>query len=228
MEKLNIPILPIPDVVFFPNTSLPILVAEPTYTKMIRDCVESGMNIGIAMAEPIQTFAHHTKYIPQKIGTIGRPMIVEELKDGTLKVLVRGISRIQLERVEQNIPFPIYQVSLLPDHIEEKPLVNHDRKIERLKSILDHWVSETIPDSIERKSFMEGMDSLHHIVDYLSMFLIKDSEMRQMLLENRSLYDRIQVLSSLFKGPQTLKEDHNTLRAIKTYEYLENTYKVSH
>lgn len=228
--KFSIPILPIPEVVFFPNTSLPILVTEPTYIKMIRDCVELGMNIGITMARPVKPFGHHSKYVPLSVGTIGRPLIVDELRDGTLKVLMRGIGRIQLEKMEQCSPFFIYRVSLLPDLPEEKPL--HlpciDKKVERLKGILNLWIEKAIIEPTERTVFAESVNGPLHVVDYLSMFVIRDSEMRQMLLENCDLYDRIQILDSLLTKAETLSENESILQAVKDYEQLENTYSTIH
>ncbi len=228
MRELSIPILPIPEVVFFPHTSLPLLVAEPAYTEMIRNCVESGTDIGIAMAEPVQTFVHHTKYVPHKIGTLGTPTIVEQFHDGTLKIMIEGVGRIQLEKIERNMPFPVCQVNVLPDFREQEAPFNVRDTVKKLGNILNHWASETVLEPGQRRHFMEMKDDPHHITDYLSMFLVRDSEMRQMLLENRSLYDRIQILNSLFQEGQTYCEDYSALRAMKNYECLEKTYKVSH
>ena len=228
MKELSVPILPIPEVVFFPNTSLPLLVAEPAYTKMIRECVESGRGIGIAMAEPIQTFTYHTKYVPHRIGTLGTPVIVEEFSDGTLKILLEGVGRIQLEQIEQNTPFPICSVSMLPDVQEAEPLSKVGDSVKKLGNMLNHWVSDTVLDPGQKRHFIEVKDNPHHMADYLSMFLVKDSEMRQILLENRNLYDRIQILDSLFREDGASSEDYGALRAMKKYEYLEKTYKISH
>ncbi|MBI3455520.1 MAG: LON peptidase substrate-binding domain-containing protein [Candidatus Rokubacteria bacterium] len=39
MAELQIPIFPLPDVVFFPETVLPLHVFEPRYRRMIADCL---------------------------------------------------------------------------------------------------------------------------------------------------------------------------------------------
>jgi hypothetical protein len=103
-----------------------------------------------------------------------------------------------------------------------------DSKVERLKGLLDDWVLETISDSVERKHFQDKINSIREVIDYISMFLIKDHEMRQLLLENTSLNERIQMLDTLFKGPAPYIEDIAVTRAIKSFEILERTAKVGH
>jgi uncharacterized protein len=228
MDKLRIPVLPIPNVVFFPNTSIPILVSEPIYIRMIHECIESGSLMAIAMAQPVQEFSYHVKYSPQKVATMGKPLLIEEKYDGSIKVLIRGVSRVCLEKVVQNLPYLVYEVGPLPDKKEKHAILCEDDKIGRLKSILDQWMAQTIPDSIEREAFSKNLEGLSHIVDYLSMFLIQDADMRQLILENRSLFERIQILSSLLRGKCPKKEDSSVLYAMKDFEDLEYEYKIAH
>ena len=49
-EETNIEevaLFPIPDLVAFPGTVIPLHVFEPRYRKMVHDCVESGRKIGV-------------------------------------------------------------------------------------------------------------------------------------------------------------------------------------
>ena len=39
MRELRVPIFPLPEVVFFPQTILPLHVFEPRYRQMIKDCL---------------------------------------------------------------------------------------------------------------------------------------------------------------------------------------------
>ncbi|MAF79288.1 MAG: hypothetical protein CME63_04700 [Halobacteriovoraceae bacterium] len=219
MKKFPLPILPLPELVLFPHTVIPMLIVEPTYVKMIKDCILTDQSIGVALAEPINDEKTIAKYTPQKVATMGKPVLLEELDDGSIKVLIRGEERIELLRVEQNIPYLIYQVRELPDIKESSQFHFDGPKIERLKDILFQWLDDTVSDSVERDTFIDSLESLHHFIDYLSMFLVHDRSMRQLLLENCSLHERIQVLSTLLRGDYPDCEDEMVLEAIKEFEY---------
>ncbi len=223
MKRFPLPILPLPEMVFFPNTSIPMLIVEPAYIKMIKDCLMTDQSIGIALAEPVHSDSNtSSKYSPQRVATMGKPILLEENEDGSLKVLIRGESRIELLKVEQNIPYLIYQVRELPD-IKDGGQFHFDApKIERLKDILFQWLDDTVHDSVERDAFIQSLESLHYIVDYLSMFLVQDRSMRQLLLENCSLHERVQILSTLLRGDYPDCEDDLVLSALKDFEYSDS------
>ncbi len=227
MNLNKVAVLPIPNLVFFPGTSLPLYVVEPVFIRMIKECVEENMLVGISMAEPLVYIFGHKRPTPKNICGIGKPIILEELYDGTLRVLIKGFGKVRLGAVEQNLPYLIYNCEEYPDIKDTYGLVS-DSKIERLKALLDNWILETISDSVERKIFQEKINSATEVMDYISMFLIKDEEMRQLLLENTSLNERIQMLDTLLKGHAPYFEDISATHAIKSFEVLEKMAKVGH
>lgn len=227
MTTLRLPVLPIPNVVFFPNTAIPIFVVEPVYIKMIKECIDSGLPLGISMAEPVNNHFNQVRYSPKVICSMGKPIILEELEDGSLKVLIKGQSRVRLLKVQQNLPYLIYEAEIIPEAACENGFAT-EGQITRLKELLDIWLEETICDSMERESFSQNIVNVNCVVDYLSMFLIQDREMRQLLLENVYLHERIQMLNSLLQGECPLYEDVTVANAIKSFEQLEKFAKVAH
>ncbi|GAB4019654.1 MAG: hypothetical protein Fur0010_21860 [Bdellovibrio sp.] len=185
------------------------------------------MNLGIALAEPVGINTRDARWVPHKVCSMGKPIILDELPDGSLKVLVRGISRVQLRDIKQNIPYLIFDAEILNDvHNNEQSYKSN--RIERLTNILDQWVHDFIPDSLERESFYHNLRGTKDIVDYVSMFLIQDRELRQLILENNSLVERIQILDSLLQGEHPTSEDVMIARAIKEYEHIEKLAACAH
>lgn len=227
-ETLVLPILPLPNIVFFPYTALPMIIVESSYVKMIRECIDSDSSLVISMAEPIGTSEEGQHYTPQAICTMGKPMMLEELEDGSIKVLITGQQRVELISVEQNLPYLIYKVRTLPDIKETKMIQLEGPQIERLRNLLNAWIDDTIEDSLERETFLESLDSLHHLIDYVSMYLVNDRSMKQIVLENRSLHDRIQQLSSLLRGDYPDCEDSFVATAMKDFENVEFRSKLVH
>ena len=227
-DSINLPILPLPEVVFFPHTVLPMIVVEPSYIKMIRDCIKKDHSLVISMAEPIGTSEDGEHYTPQAIATMGKPMMLEDLEDGSIRVIITGQQRVELVSVEQNLPYLVYRVRLLPDQKESQLMELEGPQIERLRSLLNAWIDDSIYDSLERETFLESLDSLHHLIDYVSMYLINDRLMKQIVLENRSLHDRVQQLYSLLRGDYPDCEDSLVALAMKDYESVELRSKLVH
>ena len=49
MRELRVPIFPLPEVVFFPETVLPLHVFEPRYRQMVADCLAADGWMGVVM-----------------------------------------------------------------------------------------------------------------------------------------------------------------------------------
>lgn len=229
VKTFKVPILPIPDVVFYPNTVLPIYIMEPSYVKMIQEAIENEQMIAVSLAEPVESGgfrSHKTKYSPREVCTIGTPIIVEPFSKGALKILVKGVKRVKLMDVHQNLPYLVFNAEEFPD--DPKSVLLDGGIVERLKGILDSWLMENISNSQERESFYENLQTLSHIIDYLCMFLIQDVQLKQMILETPSLGERVKLLNLLLKEDNPFEEDLLTVSAFLSYEDLEKNAKASH
>ena len=226
METFQIAVLPIPNVVFFPYTSLPVYIVEPIYVQMIKDCIDSNKPVAISKALNLDHLNMRGRFSPSKICGMGKPIILNEAEDGTLKILIKGTGRVNLLNVEQNLPYLIYQAEIYPDKLESEKF--HGPQIENLRILLDNWLIESVPDSYERESFTKSLVSIYHVVDYICMFLVHDIELRQLLLENNSMFERVQLLSSLFSNPHQFSERPIVVNAIKRYEEIEKTSRMAH
>lgn len=219
MNKLTLPVLILPQVVFFPKTSLPLIVQDKLCITMLKKCIENGSPIALALgydpeSGPIYPGSH-------SICSYGKVIFIEETSDGGyLKVLIRGIGKLELGQIIQNLPYPIYEA--YPVHDKPEQISLHFPSIENLQNKLHEWAYQHIGDSLEREHFLQQLTGVRQLVDYVCMLLIKDVEIKQMLLSNNSLFERIGLLNSLLRHPSLLIEDQEVARAMKTYEYLED------
>lgn len=225
MTKLKVPVLPIPNVVFFPHASLPIYIVDPIYVRMVRECVANDQHLAITMVNG-QSSAFLPGQQHSQICSIGKPIILEELEGGGIKALIKGVQRVKLQAPKQHLPYLICDAEAYYDQLEDCAVISSS--IERLKKILNSWLTENISSSVDRQVFTQSLISVYHVVDYVSMFLIQDPEIRQLLLENTSIYERIQMLNSLLKESRPFSEDPTVVSAIKNFEVLESTAKFGH
>jgi Lon protease-like protein len=222
-KNLKVSVLPVPNLVFFPNSTLPLFIIEPVYVSMVQDCIQNGELLAVSMAEPVSISSGRVRYLPKPICGVGRPYISQQLSDGSLRILLKGLGRINLDHVEQNLPYLRFSAHFVPDRGEGQGY--SENAIERLQILLHNWIDDNILDSVEREKFRQGITTVPQIIDAISMFMVNDADVRQILLENTSLLERIQLLSRLFQSDIA---DFQVIRALKNYENIEKYGKAGH
>lgn len=222
MKTIKVPVLPIFNVVFFPHTAVPLQLVNPVGIQMIKDCIEANSPLALSL-----TYNSKSESVSpvQKTCGVGIPIILEE-KRNFLKVLVVGMSKVKLIKPIKTAPYPVYEAEIFTDSTETFSLKINE--IDRLKKILNSWLVVAVSDQKERDNFFKNLKSVHHIVDYISMFLIQDPQIRQMLLETTSLFERIKTLNLLLQGEAPFSENGHAADVMKSYESIEDTAKIIH
>jgi Lon protease-like protein len=118
LTRRRIPLFPLPEVVLFPGTLLPLHIFEPRYRAMVADALEGDRTIGMAMMKPGWERAGATPPI-FGVGGAGRIVEFEALPDGRSNIVLEGEFRYRIldesppapyrvARVEEigSIPFP--------------------------------------------------------------------------------------------------------------------------
>lgn len=93
------PIFPLPNVVLFPHTFLPLHVFEPRYRGMIVDALAGRRLITMVLARAVRPPGAAPSV--HGIGSVGRIEVVEPLEDGRFNIVLRGIARVALGRVAE-------------------------------------------------------------------------------------------------------------------------------
>ncbi len=207
MGSFQIATLYLFDNVFFPNTVIPLIISDAPSRKLINNCYTQD--------QPVALWFQHQNAKP--IATMGKIISIEEKGKGELRVIVKGIRRVFLEKIIQQIPYPICTYTHYQDN--DHGLIQSASKLESFYEILEDWLSKHISVKNDLKNFMMELDTPHKLIDHLSLLLIRDPELKQILLETNSLADRIQLLESLIKSPFE-KEDAMASMAIKRFEKM--------
>ena len=91
---------------------------------------------------------------------------------------------------------------------------------------MNTWLYQHIDEKHELEHFLQTIRTVHHTIDYISMLILKDMEIREMILASDSLQDRIRILNLLLKESNPFVEDTDMLKVLKKFEGLQKSSAI--
>jgi ATP-dependent Lon protease len=121
----DVPVLPLRDTVLFPNSFMPLAVARESSVRLIDDAIAGGKVIGVftqkdpAHEDPTQADLH-------PIGTLTHIHKMFKLPDGSLRLIVQGLTRIRLDRLSVTKPYLRAEITEVPDRLRDEDALEID------------------------------------------------------------------------------------------------------
>jgi len=112
-----LPILPLRGTVVYPQTAIPITVGQPRSIRLIDDVVPGERLIGLAAAHDPDNELPGPDEI-YRVGTVAAVHRLFRAPDGTIRLLVQGLARIQIEEYVSTDPYLVARVRLHPEFAE--------------------------------------------------------------------------------------------------------------
>jgi Lon protease-like protein len=191
----DLPVFPLPNVVFFPGTHLPLHIFEPRYRALMRACLDSGRPaMVITLLKPGYEADYEGRPPMHDIGTVGRIERHEELPDGRYNLVLRGLFRARLVELPANdLPYRRASVDML-DAKRGSERVSREALTTLLStaSLVATMVRRQHPD------FALGVqpdDPPHQVADTLADRLLADPVARQDVLETLDVPERVKRLT---------------------------------
>jgi len=195
-DILQLPLLPLRDIVVFPYMVAPLFVGRTKSVNALSDAMNSDKNVFLATQKKADIDNPDQNDISM-VGTIGKVLQLLRLPDGTVKALVEGISRAKIAEFIENEDF--FQVEL--ESIVETEL--DDVESEALcRSVVDAFEEYS---KLDKKMSKDLINTVSKITDpsklgdtIASHFSFKIEE-KQKLLETEALSERLSMLIGLIK-----------------------------
>ena len=104
---MRLPLLPLRDIVIFPDMIVPLFVGREKSVVAVEEVMKSeskDKNILLVTQKDSLVDNPNTKDI-YKVGVLANVLQMLKLPDGTVKVLVEGISRVKIKNIKDNKNF---------------------------------------------------------------------------------------------------------------------------
>ena len=209
IAKTILPLLPLRDVVVYPQIVQPLFVGRPKSIKALEVAMNTGKQV-LLVAQKNPTDDDPSTRDIFEIGTVASILQLIRLPDGTVKVLVEGVSRARIKVVElEKDYFQAHITQLNPEPMAEK---QGELLVRSLLSQFEQYVqlSKKIPPEV--MTSISSIDEPGRLVDTIASHMSLQIQEKQNLLELVSLQARIEHLMGLIESEIDLFQVEKRIR----------------
>ncbi len=193
-EEEVLPLLPLRGTVVLPMTLVPLAAAQERSLRLIDDVMAGDRTVAMVM----QTDAEIEGAGPDDILEIGTITTIHQMMrvpDGSVRLAVQGVERMEVVEVIQEEPYLKARVRRLPeeaeDSVEVQALMRNTLDLfQRLVSLVPHLPDELVTAALNVD------DDAKHLVYLVASNLRMEPEERQELLELNSVVEKLQTLNA--------------------------------
>ncbi|MFH0794265.1 MAG: LON peptidase substrate-binding domain-containing protein [bacterium] len=190
----TIPIFPLPNVVFFPRTQLPLHIFEPRYRQLTKDCLNGDRILGVVMLKNGWERNYYDSPDCFKMLGIGRIVEHEELPDGLYNIVLQGLCRARILTELQQRPYRLAQVQILREDFKQ---YERDEILDEVRQLRKNCrrLAEAIPQYAELMEKICSKSSRPALfVDLIANHFVLESYDRQSLLSELNILRRLRLV----------------------------------
>lgn len=204
-----IPLLPLRDVVVFPNMVIPLFVGRPKSIKALENAMESGKNIVLVAQKDAAMEDPQTEDI-YSVGILASILQLLKLPDGTVKVLVEGEQRVSIEEYDQLDEF--FSARVAP--MVSTPVTENeaDVLIRTLMTEFENFTKLSGKVAPEVLTTLAGIDDPSRLADSIAAHLELQIDDKQQILELDSVLARLERLLRIIEDEMDMLRVEKRIR----------------
>jgi ATP-dependent Lon protease len=209
-EILDLPVLPLRDVVVFPHMVIPLFVGRDKSMRALEQAMEADKRILLLAQKSAETDDPVATDL-YSIGTLAQVLQLLKLPDGTIKVLVEGVSRVKVSNVVER------DGSLYGEGEEiESTEGREPREIEAvarsLMGLFEQYVKTNRKLPPELLQTLAGIDEPGRLADTIAAHLGVRLSDKQRLLETIGIGERLELLVGFVDGEIDVQQLEKRIR----------------
>ncbi len=199
------PLFPLPDVVFFPKTLLPLHVYEPRYRALASDALEQDRIICTALLKPGWESDYYGSPEVYPVGCVGKIVQHQKLPDGRYNITLDGITKVSIESSVRLDPYRLVRVKPLED---DSTWARGKRAAEEAAELMQLFrqVHEGQAPSILLAEMLGQEMTPESILNTVALNLNAEPELKEQLLEMDSLDRRYQAVLQILRNATKTQE----------------------
>jgi len=206
----NIPVLTLRDVVVYPHMVIPLFVGREKSIKSLDEAMENDKQV-LLVAQKSAEVDEPSADDVFEIGTLATILQLLKLPDGTLKVLVEGVDRVQILSMDTGGDYFTADIKVL--NVDKDYDV---RKVELLArallNLFDKYVNLNKKVPPEILSSLSGIDEPDRLSDAIAAHIGLKVVDKQDILEISTVKERLEHLITMVEGEIDLLQVEKRIR----------------
>jgi ATP-dependent Lon protease len=198
-----LPVLPLRESVAFPEALMPLAVGQERSVRLVNDVLTgSRMLVMVAAKEATgETPGADDLYRVGVAGVVARMM---KVPDGTLRILVHGAQRVEIDDFVATDPYLIARITEAPDIVIPSPELEALHR--NVQATFSRIIEEVPYLPAELQMALANLDDPAELAHLIAGALRIKTEEKQRLLEERDVTARLRLLSELLARELELVE----------------------
>ncbi|MDO6566225.1 endopeptidase La [Alteromonas sp. 1_MG-2023] len=208
-NRIEIPVLALRDVVVYPHMVIPLFVGREKSIRCLEAAMENEKQIFLVAQKDASVDEPDADDI-YSVGTIATILQLLKLPDGTVKVLVEGSVRGEVEKYEQSEPFFVANVNKIEDGAIDES--EQEVLIRSAVSQFEGYVklNKKIPPEV--LTSLNGIEDAARLADTMAAHMPLKLTEKQKVLEMKGVNERLEYLMALMEGEIDLLQVEKKIR----------------
>ena len=199
MKNLKTPILPLRDVVVYPNMVVPLFVGRLKSIKSLEDAMNNNNKSILLVTQKSPDVDDPIESELYTVGCVANILQLLKLPDGTMKVLVEGVSRAKILKIfEHNDLLNAEYEYLIAD--EQISITHEDALSRTLEDTFNQYVKMNKKIPPEVLSSIAGIEDLSKLSDSIAAHMTMRLEEKQEVLEIIDTKNRVEYLIKMMNS----------------------------
>lgn len=206
---IELPVLPLRDVVVYPHMVIPLFVGREKSIRCLETAMAQDKQI-ILVAQRDAELDEPTKDDIFEVGTVASILQLLKLPDGTVKVLVEGGRRARITRYTQEADFFVAKA----EYLESEPLEDKEEEV-LVRSAIGQFegyikLNKKIPPEV--LTSLSGIDEAARLADTMAAHMPLKLEDKQSVLEMTNIGERLEYLMAMMESEIDLLQVEKRIR----------------
>ncbi len=217
----NLPVLPLRNIVVFPNMVVPLFVGRDKSINALEQVMDSDQEL-LFLSQKNSEVDDPSENDLYKIGTKGKILQLLKLPDGTVKVLVEGITRCKVKKIKFSEDFINAEIEELP----KKEIISDTiRALGRsVVSKYETYANINNKTSSEVLTSVKDIENEDKLADTVASQIAINIQEKQKILEEVDLEKRLNMILSYIEGELSVLQVEKKIRR-RVKNQMEKTQK---
>ena len=220
-KSMNLPVLPLRNIVVFPNMVVPLFVGRDKSINALEQVMDKDQEL-LFLSQKNSEVDDPSEKDLFKLGTRGKILQLLKLPDGTVKVLVEGLARCKVKKIE----FTADYITADIEEFENSEVISDTIKAlgRSVVSKYETYANINNKTSSEVLTSVKDIEDENKLADTVASQIVINIQEKQKILEEIDLEKRLNMILSYIEGELSVLQVEKKIRR-RVKNQMEKTQK---